>query len=120
MENNWIINKSDTVLVTGANGYVGSRVVYVLLSYGFKHVRCLTRLLSNANNLENLSKEFAGADVEIVQGNLLSTDDCIKAVKDVSVIYHLAAGSGKLYPDCFLNSVVTTRNLLDAVIKNKH
>jgi nucleoside-diphosphate-sugar epimerase len=32
------------------------------------------------------------------------------------VIYHLAAGRGeKFYPDAFLNSVVTTRNLLEAV-----
>ena len=33
------------------------------------------------------------------------------------MIYHLAAGIGeKSYPDAFLNSVVTTRNLLDATL----
>ena len=32
----------------------------------------------------------------------------------VSVVYHLAAGIEKSFPGCFMNSVVTTRNLLDA------
>lgn len=34
----------------------------------------------------------------------------------MAVVYHLAAGVEKSFPGCFLNSVVTTRNLLDAVI----
>jgi len=32
------------------------------------------------------------------------------------VVYHLAAGVEKTFPGCFLNSAVTTRNLLDAVL----
>jgi nucleoside-diphosphate-sugar epimerase len=52
-----------------------------------------------------------------MKGNLLSRDDCTAAVKDVAVIYHLAAGTGeKSFPDAFMNSVVTTRNLLDAAV----
>jgi nucleoside-diphosphate-sugar epimerase len=36
----------------------------------------------------------------------------------VAVIYHLAAGTGeKSYPDAFMNSVITTRNLLDASLR---
>ena len=48
-------------------------------------------------------------------GNLLSPGDCARAVRNANVIFHLAAGRGeKSYPDAFLNSVVTTRNLLEA------
>lgn len=119
MQSNWIINKSDSILVTGANGFVGSRVVCTLLSYGFNHIRCLTRPTSASKNLENLTYEFGNANIEIVQGNLLSPEDCATVVKSISVIYHLAAGIGKSYPDCFLNSVVSTRNLLDAAIKEQ-
>lgn len=117
MENNWIINKTDTILITGANGFVGSRVVRTLLKYGFKHVRCLTRSTSQSKNLENIIKEFGNANIEIVKGNLISSRDCMIAAQGVSLVYHLAAGIGKSYPDCFLNSVVTTRNLLEAIIK---
>jgi nucleoside-diphosphate-sugar epimerase len=36
----------------------------------------------------------------------------------VALIYHLAAGRGeKAFPDAFINSVVTTRNLLDAILR---
>jgi nucleoside-diphosphate-sugar epimerase len=115
----YIVGPEETVLVTGANGYIGSRVVRTLLSYGFKRVRCLTRSTGKSRILEEIGGEFAGAGVEIVKGNLLSHGDCLRVTKGVSIIYHLAAGVEKSFPGCFLNSVVTTRNLLDAVIKEQ-
>jgi nucleoside-diphosphate-sugar epimerase len=36
------------------------------------------------------------------------------AVQGAAVIFHLATGGGKSYPDAFMNSVVTTRNLIEA------
>ena len=105
------ITPADTILVTGANGFVGSRVVRTLLSYGFERVRCLMR---TANISEFREKGLKWENVEIVEGNLLSRDTC-KAVTDgASVIYHLAAGVEKSYAGCVLNSAVATRNLLDA------
>jgi len=54
-----------------------------------------------------------------VRGNLLSGADCDSAARDVAVVYHLAAGtSEKSFPDAFANSVVTTRNLLDATLRD--
>lgn len=52
-------------------------------------------------------------------GNLLSREDCIAATQDVIVVLHLAAGRGeKFYPDAFMNSVITTRNLLEACLQH--
>ena len=46
MKNNWIINKSDLILITGANGFIGFRVVKILLEYGFTR---LSRLIDQSH-----------------------------------------------------------------------
>jgi nucleoside-diphosphate-sugar epimerase len=115
----YIVNPEETMLVTGANGFVGTRVVRTLLSYGFKKIRCLSRSIKKTKILEDMGREFVGASLEIIKGNLLSCDDCLRAAEGVSIVYHLAAGVEKSFPGCFMNSVVTTRNLLEAVIKQQ-
>lgn len=112
-----VIDPEEVILVTGANGFIGSKVVQTLLSYGYKRVRCLIRFTSNSKDLEGIINSYGKEKVEIIKGNLLSRDICSIAAQGVSVVYHLAAGIGKSFPDCFLNSVVTTRNLLEAVIQ---
>ena len=111
----------DPILVTGAAGFIGPRVVGSLLERGFRHVRCLVRSSGNLARLKEVIDCRNGVDlVEIVAGNLLSREDCSILTKDVVLIYHLAAGSGtKAFSDAFLNSVVTTRNLLDAAHEHK-
>jgi nucleoside-diphosphate-sugar epimerase len=117
VDHDWIIESSDRVLVTGAAGFVGSKVVEMLLSYGFSNLCCLIRPTSKTKAIESMIGAFKDANIEIVKGNLISTQDCRRITKNVSIVYHLAAGVAKSYPDCFLNSVVTTRNLLDASIE---
>ncbi len=117
--NSFIIVPEDRILITGAAGFIGSRVVKELLARGFRNLLCLARPSSNLAGLEAIVKTRpAGTQVEILKGNLLSPADCEAACKDVAVIYHLAAGTGgKSFPDAFMNSVVTTRNLLDASVR---
>jgi nucleoside-diphosphate-sugar epimerase len=108
-----LVRHEEPILITGAAGFIGSRVVENLLERGFKNLRCFARG-GDLARFEALASRY-GARVEVVAGDLLSKDDCARAVKDVSVILHLAAGRGaKSFPDAFLNSVVTTRNLLEA------
>ena len=114
-----IIEINDGILVTGANGFIGSRVLHALLSQGFSRVRCLTRPTSSSKSIERAIEGSNSDKIEIVRGNLLSRHDCAKAVQGVSIVYHLAAGTDKTFPGCFLNSVVTTRNLLDAVVNEQ-
>ena len=119
--NAFIIGSDDLILVTGATGFIGSRLVGCLLDPGFLNLRCFVRPSSEVTKVEALSGcRRDGARIEVVEGNLLSREDCNAATKDVAVIYHLAAGRGeKSYPDAFLNSVVTTRNLLEASLRDQ-
>jgi nucleoside-diphosphate-sugar epimerase len=112
----YIVGVDDLVLVTGASGFIGSRVVNCLLERGFRSIRCLVRPSSRLTNKQSgLRAHPGGTGVEVVEGNLLSPEDCAIATKDVSVVFHLAAARGeKSFPDAFVNSVVTTRNLLEA------
>lgn len=114
----FLAKPDDLILITGAGGFIGRRVVSAVLDLGFKNLRCLARPSSNLAGLDAVLRTHGyGARIEVMTGNLLSTDDCAAAAKDAVVVLHLAAGKGaKSFPDAFLNSVVTTRNLLDACI----
>lgn len=112
----FIADKNDPILVTGASGFIGSRVVQSLLDLGFLNIRCFARPSSKKARVDELSElRRNSARIELITGNLLSPEDCAAATKEATVIFHLAAGRGeKSYPDAFMNSVVTTRNLLEA------
>jgi nucleoside-diphosphate-sugar epimerase len=116
-QNDPIINRDDQVLITGANGFIGARVVAALLRAGFTNLRCFARPSSNLARLHATLESSSGAQVEILQGNLLSREDCMKAANGAAVVFHLAAASDRSYPASFMNCVVTTRNLLDAVVR---
>ena len=112
-----IIAPDDLILVTGAAGFIGRRVVHALLSRGYRNLRCLVRFSSRTGELERVLADYGSSNVEILRGNLLSAQDCAAAVRDAKVVYHIAAGRGeKSFPDAFMNTVVTTRNLLDALV----
>jgi nucleoside-diphosphate-sugar epimerase len=111
----WIIRPEDPILITGANGFVGLQVVRTLLRYGFHNLRCFARPSAECDALSAaIAGNGAGPGPEIVRGNLLSPRDCAAAAGDVAAVYHLAAGRGDMVADAYMNSVVTTRNLLEA------
>jgi len=114
-----IIDLETPVLVTGAAGFVGSAVVANLLEKGFRRVRCFVRPSSDRTRINSLLQQYGSRQIEVTQGNLVDPSDCLKAAQGVRVIYHLAAASGeKSFPDAFLNSVVSTKNLLDASLQH--
>ena len=105
--------------MTGAGGFIGSRVVATLINYGFKNIRAFVRNRENAIRKLRGTLIDPGKIIEFAEGNLLSKEDCEKATERVAVIYHLAAStSEKSFSASFLNSVVTTRNLLEAAMSN--
>jgi nucleoside-diphosphate-sugar epimerase len=112
----WIVGPNDPILITGAAGFIGSRLVGCLIDFGFRNLVCFVRPSSEMGRLNEVLKRYnREASVTVVRGNLQSLADCAAATKGVAVVFHLAAGRGeKSVPDAFVNSVVTTRNLLEA------
>ncbi len=116
----FIAAPNDRILITGGAGFIGTRVVQNLLDRGYRNLVCFVRPTSKIDVIEAIIQNRpADARVEILRGNLLSRKDCEAACEGVAVILHLAAGTGeKSFPDAFLNSVVATRNLLDASLQS--
>jgi nucleoside-diphosphate-sugar epimerase len=115
----FIIGPDDPIVISGATGFIGSRVVENLLDRGFRNLVCFARPSSGLGRIEGILKgRPLGARIDVFKGNLLSRADCGSACKDAAVIFHLAAVTGETsFPDAFMNSVVTTRNLLEASLR---
>src|ERR1700684_219177 len=115
----FIVGPDDRILVTGAAGFIGTRVVQSLLDQGLRNLVCFVRPSSDLTEIEAIiERRPPDARIEVCKGNLLSREDCEAAAKDAAVIFHLAAGTGeKSFPDAFLNSVVATRNLIEASLR---
>ncbi|HEX6063337.1 MAG TPA: SDR family oxidoreductase [Longimicrobiales bacterium] len=75
------------VLVTGATGYIGGRLVPRLLEAGLR-VRCLVR------DAERLRDRSWYDDVEVATGDVLRADTLPAALQGVSVAYYLVHSLG--------------------------
>ncbi len=118
MISEYIVGRHEPILVTGSNGFIGTRVVKTLLEYGFSNLRCFVRPSSRLDALKNvLAQSDVEKKVELLAGDLLSRDDCRRAADNVAIVLHLAAGFDKSFAGAFMNSALTTRNLLDAFVE---
>lgn len=70
------------ILLTGATGFVGSHTAEVLLEHGH-NVRANIRASSSLAYLK-------GLDIELIEANLLSQNDCQKLVQGMDVVIHNA------------------------------
>jgi nucleoside-diphosphate-sugar epimerase len=103
------------VLVTGAGGFLGRRIVESLLSQGVEHVRVHVRQAPPQGMVEGLRERYPSATIDVVQANLLSRGEALAPmVQGVDCVVHAAAGMKGAAADMFANTVLTTRNLLEA------
>jgi nucleoside-diphosphate-sugar epimerase len=103
------------VLVTGATGFLGGPLVERLLAHGETDIAVTARAGSRRDRIEAAAARHPGARIEYVQANLASPADAARAVEGVQVVYHLAASLRGAPADMFLNTVVASKNLIDAI-----
>jgi dihydroflavonol-4-reductase len=99
---------SDTVLVTGASGFVGSAVARLLAASGFR-VRALVRPTSPVAHL-------AGHDVEFIRGDLRDAESVRPAMRGVRALFHVAADYRLWAPDpdeIVRNNLTSTRTVME-------
>jgi dihydroflavonol-4-reductase len=99
-------------LITGANGFVGSAVLRLLVNAGHE-VRALVRSGADKRN-------FDGYDLEIIEGDLRDTASLQRAVKDCNTVFHIAADYRLWLPDpdnMYKTNVEGTRDLITAATK---
>ncbi|MDW3611333.1 MAG: NAD(P)H-binding protein [Nitrososphaeraceae archaeon] len=73
------------ILVTGATGFIGSRIVKRLLANGHYKVRCMTRNPEIIYELFNLSGDI----VEVVKADASNYLELVEALKEVDVAFYL-------------------------------
>lgn len=121
-----MVQRKKTALVTGGTGFIGSHLVSLLLSKGYK-IKVLRRAIPihkkyfSAEYPEVLEYQKSKG-VEIYDGNVLDKKTLSECVKDVDVIYHLAAIAAPYYglpkEIYYQINYIGTKNLLE-VIKDK-
>src|SRR5260370_40567480 len=97
------------VLVTGANGFLGQRIVDQLLARGHR-VRALIRPAST-------EPEFPG-EVEIFRADLRVHENLVSAFDGVESVVHAAAATSGNEDIQFASTVVATERFLDAMAQS--
>ena len=84
-----MINKDKTVLVTGADGFIGSHLVELLLAHGYR-VRALSQY--NSFNYWGWLEDIAQNDrLEVVCGDVRDPNGVRTAMRGQERVFHLAA-----------------------------
>jgi NAD dependent epimerase/dehydratase len=83
-----MIDKTRPVLVTGADGFIGSHLVDLLLAQGFT-VRALAQY--NSFNSRGWLEGNNHPALEVVSGDVRDANFCRELIKGCSVVFHLAA-----------------------------
>jgi len=104
------------VLVTGGTGVVGKTLVKQLIKKGYQ-VRILSRngfcggSFDDSDSFDGLSRHGLSS-VEILQGDIRDIDVLTSAVKDISIVFHLAAMLD-IHPSPLNNCTGNGRTLFD-------
>jgi NAD dependent epimerase/dehydratase len=113
--------KDKKVLVTGADGFIGSHLTEKLLGRGC-HVKALSYY--NSFNYWGWLEDLAGSDgLEVLTGDVRDPNYCRKITREVDVAFHLAALIAIPYsyiaPDSYIDTNIRgTLNICQGALEN--
>ena len=115
------MNKLKKILVTGADGFIGSHLTELLVSSGFE-VRALSQY-NSFNSWGWLEDIECRNDIEVVTGDVRDPYYCKYITKDIDVVFHLAALIAIPYsykaPDSYIDTNIKgTLNICQASMDN--
>jgi NAD dependent epimerase/dehydratase len=109
------------VLITGADGFIGSHLVEMLVAQG-ANVRALSyyNAFNNWGWLEDIPCQ---KEIEVVTGDIRDPHFCLTLAQNIDIIFHLAALIAIPYsyiaPDSYVDTNIKgTVNMLQAALKN--
>lgn len=102
------------VFVTGANGFVGSKLCEYLINSG-QTVTGIVRPTGDLQFLQDLKS------LHLIHGDITNKNSLIEAMKDASIVYHVAAYTSDWGPWSAFKStnIDGVRNVVEAALKNK-
>ena len=103
------MQRGETALITGANGFAGSLLAAELLKRGFK-VSCLVRSTANLRWLK-------GLDVSVINGEITNKESLKGKLKGINYVFHCAgAKQGRDWDDFAKVNVCGTGNLIETAL----
>ncbi len=115
--------KKQKILVTGGAGFIGSHLVDKLIEEGHK-VTIIDKLDPQVHP-EGRPPKYLNKKAEFIKADILQEDILKKALRNVDVIYHLAASTGvgqSMYEikEYVNNNIQATAALWDILANTKH
>lgn len=115
---------SKKILITGGAGFIGSHLVDFLIERG-DDIIVFDNLEEQVHGKIGKPPEYLNKNIKFLKGNLANYENLYSAVKDVEIIFHLAAAVGvgqSMYQisKYIEYNTMGTANILDILVNKKH